>query len=178
MIRFFAKHPRRHRAGIVGLHGVEAVGAEPSSRDGTEQLGLLVVHHDRGATGADDLRHLVHDRRGRLFEPCGVAQDLADGIQQVDFLVDAGQFLDYAGGFPLRGEERPHDPAELGSQLGRAGLGQVANFDPESGRVGDGGEPDTAGRGGHQSGGEGDGGRKTGIGRCSKLAQRPPVVPP
>ena len=69
---------------------------------------------------ADDGADLAHDRLRRFLEVDGVAEDFADGVEEVDLLVAAGQFLPDLDGAPLAVEQR----AEHGAEPVRGGVGR------------------------------------------------------
>src|SRR5213078_139856 len=74
---------------------------------------LGIVHQERGAPGTHHRRHLAQDSPGRLVQANRVAEDLADGIDQVDLLVALGQLGSDLRGIALGGEHGTDDLGEL-----------------------------------------------------------------
>ena len=116
-----AVDPGRDGAVVLHAHRLQALGAEPARRHRAEHSGGLVEHHDRRPAGAHHRAHLAHDGLRRLLQPDGLPQDLADGVEEIDLLVAAGQLLGEVGALPLGVEQRPdhrQHPLGAGAQLG------------------------------------------------------------
>ena len=103
-----AKDPGRHRAFVIHFDRIQAVCGKAPGRDGSERADGILIDHDRCPARTHHRAHLPHDDLCRLLQPDGASQDFADGIEEIDFLVAAGQFLRHVGPLPLRLEKRAH----------------------------------------------------------------------
>jgi hypothetical protein len=61
-----------------------------------------------------------------------MAEDFADGVEEVDLFVAAGQLVGEFAGLPLGIEDHAEEGGELGSEEGCARFGDARDFEPES----------------------------------------------
>ena len=83
----FAKHARGNRPGIVDFDRVDFAQLHPAGGDEPQHMRPRVVHQQRRAARADDGGHFPQDPVRRFIQPDRVPEDLADRVDQVDFLV-------------------------------------------------------------------------------------------
>ena len=103
------EHARRNRAGVVHFDRVHGLRLHAARRDEPEHALLGIVHQQRGATRPHHRGHLAQDALRRLVQPDGVAQDLADRVDQVDLLVALGQLGRDLRGIALGAEHGSDD---------------------------------------------------------------------
>jgi hypothetical protein len=140
-----AVHLGRDRAFVVHRHRGEAVEPEPARGHRPEHAGRLVEHHNRCAPRADDRAHLAGDRLRGLLELDRLAQDLADGVEEVDLLVAAGQLLAQKRPLALRLQQRADQRQEPRGRAGQLAVGQAGDLEEEAFDLGHGLEPHGAG---------------------------------
>ena len=76
-----------------------------------------VMHHQRRTPRAHHRRHFAQDPVRRLVQPDRVAEDLADRVDQIDFLVPPRQLGRDLAGLLLGLHHRPNDLGELDGAL-------------------------------------------------------------
>ena len=77
--------------------------------------------------------HLAHDGPGRLLQPHRLAQDLADGVEEVDLLVAAASSSANEAALPLGLEQGRDDRREtVEAAVARAVLGSRVDLEPEA----------------------------------------------
>jgi hypothetical protein len=172
-----AVDPRGHGGVVVHPHRHQTVEPEAARGHRAENGRVLVVHHDGGPPGAHDRAHFVRDDLGGFLELDGLAEDLADRVQQVDLLVPAGQLLGEEAPLALCHEQCPDDRQQRGGGRREPGLGQRADLEPEALDLVDGLEPDRP-RGGVDRTRRARDFRGAARIRARGEAQRAPVVPP
>jgi len=134
--RTLAEDARGDGAGIVHLYNVGVVGAEAARADGAEATPRLVEHHDGGASRTHDGGELLHDGLRRLLQLHGAAEDLGDGVEEVDLLVAPGEFLGDARALPLELQQRREHRRHAHPHCGEAGLVAAAHLQPPAGHAG------------------------------------------
>lgn len=117
--------------------GIKALGG-----DDIQLIEILVPHQNRCTAYLHHSTHLADDGSCGLFESDGVAEDLADGIEQINLGIPDVQFLPEALGLPLTGQQ----PLEEGSHECRTRCGGgsrpiTGNFQPETNALGNRHEP-------------------------------------
>ena len=121
--------------------------------------------------------HLARDGLGGLLELDGLAQDLADRVEEVDLLVAAGQLFGQKRALPLGVEQRADDRQQAGRRRLERRLRQPADLEPEALDLVDRLEPDAAVGRGRQTRRPRHLGRGAGIGAGGQ-SQRAAVVAP
>jgi hypothetical protein len=120
---------------VAGRHRRDRVDVDPLGRHGLQGVGHAVVLEDRGAGGAHRLADLAQDRGGGLLQGDGAAEDLADGVEEVDLLVALGEFpggLVHLGGGPEVRLDHVADHRRVRLE-GRAGRRRAEHEDARAG---------------------------------------------
>ncbi len=119
-----AEHERGDRAGVVHFDRLHVLRAHAARRYDAQHPLLGVVHQERRAPGPHHRGHLAQYPICRFVEPDRVSQDLADRVDQVDFLVPLRQLRRDLDGIALGGEHGPDDLGELPTHARAGARGQ------------------------------------------------------
>ena len=86
-------HPCRHRGWIIHADRRQPIAVEPARRDRTEGIEALVVYQQGRPAGVNHGAHFAEDGIRGLGEARGAAEDLADGVEQLDFAAAGVELL-------------------------------------------------------------------------------------
>ena len=109
-----AEDARGNRPRIIHFDRRHIAQLHAAGGDETQDMAARIVHQQRRAARADHRRNLAQDSTGGLIQPDRVAEDLADRVDQVDFLVAPRQLGRDLGRFLFRLQHRADDVGELG----------------------------------------------------------------